>query len=140
MITSFKWRDIPGISTCDSAVFPNNLRNLPPTLWSALRKPFGTSSIKIENAHRTGGGKRIQDKPRHILVKFLYRPERHAVLMSAKKSLPDTSIYIMQDLPLADQKKKHALRDVMKRAYDNHQRPTFRNGKLFINDKEYHGS
>lgn len=100
-----------------------------------IRDQFHLPDVKIENAHRIGN--RNPDKPRHILVKFLCRPEKQAILTSAKKVLANTEIYVMQDLPLADLKKKHALKDVMKKAYVNHQRPAFRNGKLFIDGKEY---
>ena len=94
--------------------------------------------MKIENAHRIG--KRNSAKPRHILVKFLCRPEKQVILSGARKALHGTQLYLMQDLPLADLKNKHALKDVMKQAYDNHNKLVFRNDKLFIYGKEYRGS
>lgn len=102
-----------------------------------LQDYFHLPDVKIENAHRIG--KHNLSKPRHILVKFLCRPEKQVILSSARKVFHGTQFYLMQDLPFADLKKKHALKDVMKQAYDNNKKPVFRNGKLFIDGKEYCG-
>ena len=64
-------------------------------------------SPEIENAHRSGRvPKAPGDKPRHILAKFIYRPERRAVLLEAKPILAKVGIFILPDLPAADVAKK----------------------------------
>ena len=93
---------------------------------------------EIENAHRSGRSSNSTDgKPRHILVKFLYRPERQAVLVKAKSSLSSSGIYVMEDLPAADLVKKRSLKDVMLKAYQAGKKPVFRNGNLYISGQLY---
>ena len=93
---------------------------------------------EMERAHRSGRiPKTTTDRPRHILVKFLYRPERLAVLKRAKEALSNNGIFVLQDLPAADVAKKRSLREVMKVAYKAGKKPVFRNGNLYINRQKY---
>lgn len=93
---------------------------------------------EIENAHRSGRiPKTSTDKPRHILVKFIYRPDRQAVMQRCKSALSERGIFMLQDLPAADAATKKSLRDVMKKAYQAGKRPVFRNGHLYINGQKY---
>ena len=86
---------------------------------------------EMERAHRSGRiTKTPTDRPRQILVKFLYRPERLAVLKRAKEAPSNSGIFVLQDLPAADVAKKRSLREVMKVTY---KKPVFRNGNLYIN-------
>lgn len=106
-----------------------------------LTTKFNMADIKIENAHRSGRVPKVASemslKPRHILVKFLYRPERLQILKHAKSSLINTSMFVLQDLPAADLAKKRSLRDIMKKAYDSGLKVVFRNGDLFIDGKKH---
>ena len=91
---------------------------------------FSMPDVTIENAHRTGRSPRyasdVTDKPRHILVKFLYRPERQKILKHAKRALANSPVFILEDLPAADIAKKRELRDIMKKAYQSGGRPVSR--------------
>ena len=82
----------------------------------------------IENAHRTGKSDSSL-KPRHIIVKFLYRHQRAIVLKKARQ-LHDKSFFIIEDLPIVDAKKKRSLKDVMSKAFQEGKHPNFRNGTL----------
>ena len=83
----------------------------------------------IKNAHRIGPS-REDGSPRPIIAKFLYRPERRNILQK-KKSLKN-GIYFFEDLIPEERKKKNELKSVMQQAYEGGKRPTFRNGKLYI--------
>ena len=68
---------------------------------------------KIENVHRVGPS--IADKPRAIICKFIYRPERFKVLQ--RKRDPQNNVWITEDLIWEDREKKKKLKDVMKKTY-----------------------
>lgn len=111
------------------------------TVKKILTERFNMPDAEIEAAHRTGRTpKSASDKPRHIIVRFLYRSERHSVLTNAKSTLANTGMFILPDLPAADVAKKRSLRDVMKRAYDAGHHPVFRNGELYIQGRKYTSS
>lgn len=88
---------------------------------------------QIENAHRAGA--RSDVKPRAIICKFVYRPERYKVIKK-KRDLKD-GVWITEDLIWEDRKKKKKLRDVMKEAFERGKRPRFRHGKLYIDGTLY---
>ena len=92
--------------------------------------------VKIENAHWVGS-RSPRNGHRHILVKFLYRPEKQAVFHKAKQIFSDTEMFVTQDLPTSDVLKKRQLRGVMKSAYESGRKPVFRNSKLYIDGKEF---
>ena len=93
---------------------------------------------ELENAHRSGRFPKMPtDQPRHILVKFIYRPERQLVLKRCKKALAECGIYMIQDLPAADAAKKRSLKDVMRKAFQEGKKPNFRNGQLYINGQKH---
>ena len=50
----------------------------------------------IENAHRVG--KSMEGKPRHIIAKFLRRPERHLVLQRRNALKENAGIMVFEDL------------------------------------------
>ena len=83
---------------------------------------------KIENAHRVGPS--IADKPRAIICKFIYRPERVKVLQ--KKRYLQNKVWITEDLIWEDREKKKKLKDFMKEAYEIGKKPRFHRGKLYI--------
>ncbi|XP_071957269.1 uncharacterized protein [Antedon mediterranea] len=92
--------------------------------------------INIENAHRTGKQTRGDQKPRQIIAKFIYRPERNEVLKKVK-SLKNKDFYAMEDLTASDAKKKREYRDIMLKAYNEGRHPVFRNGSLYIDGRLY---
>ena len=113
-----------------------NLRfhNIPESLGEDCRQKIGdilTEQLKmkpIENAHRVGPS--IADKPRAIICKFIYRPERFEVLQ--KKRDLQNNVWITEDLIWKDREKKKKLRDVMKEAYGSGKKPRFHRGQLYI--------
>lgn len=131
---NLRFGGIPETNTKDPVVPLNQVKDL-------LTERFGLPDIEIENAHRTGKPpKSASDKPRHILVKFLYRSERQVILDRAKAmkaSLAKSGLFILRDMPAADVAKKRSLRDVMQKAYRDGRNPVFRDGDLYINGKKY---
>ena len=87
----------------------------------------------IENAHRIGP--RSDNKPRTIICKFLYRPERLRVLQK-KRDLQD-GVWVTEDLIWEDREKKKKLKDVMKVAFESGKKPRFHRGKLYIDGAIY---
>ena len=51
--------------------------------------------VDIENAHRVSQGG--QDRPRHIIAKFLRRPERHQVFQ-LRNAFKESSTLVFEDL------------------------------------------
>ena len=88
---------------------------------------------KLENVHRTGP--RSDAKPRAIICKFVYRPERFKVIQK-KHSLED-NVWITEDLIWEDREKKKKLNNVMKEAFERGKRPRFHRGKLYIDGALY---
>ena len=62
---------------------------------------------EIENAHRVGP--RNEDKPRVIICKFLYRPQRYKVIQK-KRDLED-GIWVTEDLIWEDREAKKKLKE-----------------------------
>ena len=87
----------------------------------------------MKNAHRAGA--RSDDKPRAIICKFVYRPERYKVIKK-KRDLKD-GVWITEDLIWEDREKKKKLRDVTKEAFERGKRPRFHRGKLYIDGTLY---
>ncbi|KAJ8019400.1 hypothetical protein HOLleu_42041 [Holothuria leucospilota] len=100
-----------------------------------LRNHLKLDNTIIENAHRVG--QRRPNKPRHIIAKLLYRPQRQEVLTSARRSLANTAFFITEDLTQEDFKTKARLRPLMDKAFKEGKRPRFRNGQLFVNGEPY---
>ena len=88
---------------------------------------------KLENAHRVGP--RSDSKPRAIICKFVYRPERYKVIRK-KRDLKD-GVWITEDLIWEDREKKKKLKDVMKQAFESGKKPRFHRGKLYIDSALY---
>ena len=100
-----------------------------------LDKYFNINDVTIENAHRIG--KHQTGKSRHIIAKFLFRPERQSILAKARRSLEGTKYFVTEDLTPEDFRKKSKLRPVMNAAFLEGKRPRFRNGQLYINGSLY---
>ena len=91
-------------------------------------------SVDIENAHRVG--RPSTEKPRHILVKFLRRPDRFAVL-KARSKLRDTGVNVLDDMPRKDFLMWISLQGVIKEAKEAGKRTIFKKGELYIDGKLY---
>ena len=71
--------------------------------------------------HRAGP--RSDAKPRAIICKFVYRPERFKVIRK-KRDLSD-GVWITEDLIWEDREKKKKLKDVMKEAFESGKKPLY---------------
>ncbi|CAB4015749.1 Hypothetical predicted protein, partial [Paramuricea clavata] len=80
---------------------------------------------QIEIAHRTG--RKISNRPRHIILKFFSRPLKNEVLRLAKwnKSILN-GIYFLDDLTKEDFDLKQRVRPLMAAAYKEGSKVTFR--------------
>lgn len=90
--------------------------------------------VDVENAHRVG--RTGTGKPRHILVKFLRRPERFAVLKASSK-LREIGINVNEDMTRKDFLKWISLQGVMKDAKGEGKRVSFNKGNLYIDGRPY---
>ena len=88
---------------------------------------------EFENAHRVGP--RNDDKPRVIICKFLYRPQRYKVIQK-KRDLED-GIWVTEDLIWEDREAKKKSKEVMKEAFKNGKKPRFVRGKLYVDGALY---
>ncbi|XP_033105865.1 uncharacterized protein LOC117108086, partial [Anneissia japonica] len=74
---------------------------------------------------------------RHIIAKFIHRPQRREVLIRAKSVLRSSDMFVTKDLPQADVIKKRSLKIIMDQAYKEGKRPVFKNGNLYISGGAY---
>ena len=68
-----------------------------------MRENFGMTT-KVERAHRDG--RRMEGRPRHILIKFLSYREKVDVIRRAREILKDKSYFVVDDLTPADLEEK----------------------------------
>lgn len=68
-----------------------------------LSKYFNMNDVAIENAHRIG--KHQAGKSRHIIAKFLFRPERWSILAKARRSFEGTGYFITENVTPEDYRK-----------------------------------
>ena len=87
----------------------------------------------IENAHRTG--RSINGRPRHIIVKFLRRPQRYAVLR--QRNMFKEGILVFEDLIPADLAARRKVKDVASEATRQGKRIKYVKGDLFIEGRRY---
>lgn len=91
-------------------------------------------NVDIENAHRTG--KKHPGKPRHIIAKFIRRPERFAVF-SQRGKFKVKGISVTEDLSYNDLQIRRKLSPYAKEAFDAGKKVRYRGTTLFINDVEF---
>lgn len=91
-------------------------------------------SVDIENAHRVG---RKLDKPRHIIARFLRRPERYQVLMKRKVFKDQKKILVVEDLTKIDLQLRRQLSSYAQEAYQQGKRVRFSKGTLFIDKVKF---
>ena len=91
--------------------------------------------VDLENAHRVGQSR--EDLPRHILAKFLRRPERFSVLRERNNFREKSHIKIFEDLIPKDLDSRRKLAPVVQDARRQGKRTRFVNGDLIIEGKKY---
>lgn len=88
----------------------------------------------IENAHRVG---RVQNgKPRHVIAKFLRRPERYSVLRQRYAFKVD-KVMVFEDVIAKDLEARRKLAAVVQDARQNGKKTRFVKGDLIIEGKKY---
>lgn len=100
---------------------------------SLIEKHAGITA-DIENAHRTV--RKIDGKPRHVIAKFLRRPDRFAVL-KVRNYFRSDGIIVAEDLIQKDLIKRRQLSKIMSEARNNSQKVRFSRGDLYIDGKRY---
>lgn len=91
-------------------------------------------AVDIENAHRTG--KKYPDKPRHIVAKFLRRPERFEV-MNQRGKFTSKGIKIIEDLSYTDLLRRRELQPYAKEAWVAGKKVRFHGSTLHIDGVEF---
>ncbi|CAB4011268.1 Hypothetical predicted protein [Paramuricea clavata] len=94
------------------------------------------SSIKIDQAHRVGRKRDGRRKPRAIVAKFNFFPDREKIRFNAKK-LRGTKIGISEQFPEEIEKVRQTLYPEMRRAKAAKQRVRLVRDKLYINNVEF---
>ena len=105
-------------------------------LQEKLEIPDAKSTIKIERAHRVGRKRGDRRKPRAIVAKFNFYPDRERIRRSASK-LKGTRIGISEQFPEEIEKVRQTLYPELRRAKAAGQRVRLVRDKLFINDAEF---
>lgn len=120
-----------GIPECETP----EVENCGKVIKDKIRSALGFDA-DIENAHRTG--KPSQGKPRHIVAKFLRRPERFQVLQQKRNMLKDHNIIVCEDLIPEDLQMRRKLTPYAKEAYAEGKKVRFVNGcNLVIDGKSF---
>ena len=91
----------------------------------------GLGHVTIENAHRVGKEPPNPDRPRGIIVRFLYRPERKLVL-NKRKDLFLKKIPVFEDLCKPDRDRKAKYADVIKQQYNAGKKTWFARGFYYV--------
>ena len=93
---------------------------------SLLRSKFEMDT-KVERAHRDG--RKVEGRPRHILVKFLSYREKVDVMRRARDALKDERCFIVDDLTQSDLEEKQKWRDQVQEIYKKGTKLRFYAGK-----------
>ena len=89
--------------------------------------------VDLENAHRIG---LKTDRPRHIIVKFIRRPERFAVLRQ-RFLFQEDGIMVFEDLIPSDRLARKNLKGVAQEARNQGKRTKFVKDYLLIDGRRY---
>ena len=91
-----------------------------------LRSKFEMNT-KLERAHRDG--RKLEGRPRHILVKFLSYREKVDVMRRAREALKDERYFVVDDLTQSDLEEKRKWRDQVQEMYKKGTKLSFYAGK-----------
>ena len=98
-----------------------------------LRVHFGIQS-KVERAHRDG--KRVEGRPRHIIVKLLSYRDKVEVMKKARDVLKNERFFIIDDLTSADLQEKRKWSKQVQALYAAGTRMRFYAGKWRVRGGE----
>ena len=91
----------------------------------------GLGHVTIENARRVGGEPPNPDRPRGIIARFLYRPERK-LIMNKRKELFLKKIPVFEDLCKPDRDRKAKYAEVIKQHYNAGKKTWFSRGFYYV--------
>ncbi|XP_071488215.1 uncharacterized protein [Diadema antillarum] len=91
-----------------------------------LRSKFEMET-KLERAHRDG--RKVEGRPRHILVRFLSYREKVDVMRRAREALKDERCFVVDDLTQSDLEEKRKWRDQVQEMYKKGTKLSFYAGK-----------
>ena len=92
-----------------------------------LEKYFGMQSPQIERAHRDG--RKVGDKPRHLLIKMLSYQDKRLVLSQQRKKLERYPFYVIDDLTAIDRAEKKKWQKDVQESFKVWKRQFFSAGK-----------
>ena len=93
----------------------------------------GLGHVSIENAHRVGSEPVNPDKPRQIIARFLYRPEKKLV-WKKRKELWNLDVRIFEDLCKSDKDRKEKYVKQIQDKFNNGDRVWFSRGYYYVNN------
>jgi tRNA threonylcarbamoyladenosine modification (KEOPS) complex Pcc1 subunit len=136
--------DLKARSMRDNLLFHNieesDEENCAEVIYSLLEEkldmPDARQNIKIDRAHRVGRKRDSRRKPRAIVAKFNFFPDREKIRRNARK-LKGTRIGISEQFPEEIEKVRQKLYPEMRRAKAEKQRVCLVRDKLFINNVEF---
>jgi tRNA threonylcarbamoyladenosine modification (KEOPS) complex Pcc1 subunit len=136
--------DLKARSMRDNLLFHNieesDEENCAEVIYSLLEEkldmPDARQNIKIDRAHRVGRKRDSRRKPRAIVAKFNFFPDREKIRRNARK-LKGTRIGISEQFPEEIEKVRQKLYPEMRRAKAEKQRVRLVRDKLFINNVEF---
>jgi hypothetical protein len=91
-------------------------------------------AIKIDKAYRIG--KKPGNKPRPVLIRFCYTPDKETV-WSLRKNLKGTNIYLREDFSPQTMQYRNSLVPILKKAKETGHRCTIAGETLFLNGVRY---
>ena len=83
--------------------------------------------MKVERAHRDG--KKLEGKPRHVLVKLLSYRDKVEIMKSSRVVLKDEKFFIVDDLTKKDLEEKRKYREEVQGLYQHGTKLRFFAGK-----------
>ncbi|XP_054752768.2 uncharacterized protein LOC129258536 [Lytechinus pictus] len=92
-----------------------------------LEKFFDMRSPRVERAHRDG--RKVGDKPRHLLIRMLSYQDKHFVLSQQRKKLEQYPFYIIDDLSATDRAEKKKWQKDVQESFNAGKRHYFSAGK-----------
>ena len=119
-----------GISGNNQESTINKIREL----WKNKLEITDAETIQVQRCHRFGP--QIANRPRDIIVRFAFFPDREKIWKNRGK-LKGTNIIMKEDFPQEIEQRRSQLYPIFKMAREKNFRPKLAADKLFINGAKY---
>ena len=106
---------------------PQGVREDPVTMVEEILHSKFKIATKVERAHRDG--KKVDGRPRHILLKFLSYREKVDIMRRARETLKDETYFITDDLTPTDLEEKRKWIKQVQELYNKGTKLRFYSGK-----------